>query len=201
MLWHLCYHFLQILEQVLRGCAIVEQNAPSHFGFGSHIDEACADAIPLFECLRAGAFVHAHRLAASHEIAGQERFSRQDVADLIEAHDGTPQSNHVTLARHCLFPSPTPQIVVDDIAPLAVLPREEILEGAAPEVHEGGADQRLELVGLDAMPVTCPEVHVEHGEEGFAPVVMTEPFHQTEKGLDGRHIVPWVGLRGRRSKR
>src|ERR1700730_17568437 len=104
-----------------------------------------------------------------------------------------PQVSHVTLGRRCFFPAPTRQIVINDITALAVLPREEILESAAPEVHEGGAtDQRLELVGLDVMHVICPSVHVEHGEAGFPPVVMTEPFHQTGKGLGGRHIAPWV---------
>src|ERR1700730_16747118 len=123
----------------------------------------------------------------------QAGLTRHDVADFIEAHDGMPQVSHVTLGRRCFFPAPTRQIVINDITALAVLPREEILESAAPEVHEGGAtDQRLELVGLDVMHVTCPEVHVEHGEEGFPPVVMTEPFHQTGKGLGGRHIAPWV---------
>ena len=59
-----------------------------------------------------------------------------------------PQVSHVTLGRRCFFPAPTRQIVINDITALAVLLREQILESAAPEVHEGGAtDQRLELVG------------------------------------------------------
>ena len=65
--------------------------------------------------------------------------------------------------RRALFPASPLQIVVNDVPPLGVPPREEVLEGGTPQICEPGiTKQLLKLAGFNAVRFTRFEVLIQN---------------------------------------
>src|SRR6185369_1512514 len=108
----------------------------------------------------------------------------------------TSQSGHIGANRRGFLPSAALQIVVDDIAAVVELPRQQVLEGAGPDrAHEQIlAEGRDDLVGLEA-GLVAGRKHVVF-EDRFKPVapwLARRPFHQPLEQMLARHIPapPW----------
>ncbi|WP_353840658.1 hypothetical protein [Mesorhizobium sp.] len=89
-----------------------------------------------------------------------------------------------------LLPASAFEILVDDVAGFALeILGQEILEGAAPKVHDSVLTQDLgEFFELN-VPVAedRAEMILEHFRETFAPFVTAEEFHQPVEIMAGRH--------------
>ena len=77
-------------------------------------------------------FANPYRISTTYEITSEKRFLRNDVADLVEADHRGPQGGHVGLVCGVFLPTSLLQVIVDDVAIVVVLTREEILKGASP---------------------------------------------------------------------
>src|SRR5258707_6470682 len=77
-------------------------------------------------------FANTYRISTTHEITSEERFLRNDGADLVEADHRGPQGGHLGLVCGAFLPTSSLHIIVDDVTIAVVLTREEILKGTSP---------------------------------------------------------------------
>ncbi|WP_287285356.1 hypothetical protein [Mesorhizobium sp.] len=88
------------------------------------------------------------------------------------------------------LPASALEILIDDVAGFALeILGQEILEGAAPKIHDSVVTEDLGEVFEFHVPFAKDraEMIVEHFLETFAPFVTAEEFHQPVEIMAGRH--------------